>query len=162
MPTTAAARLTQMPFAECLVRLGSVRTGRMAVPHKALPCVVPVRIDPVHFGVVKDEILVQTCLGNLVPLVPGLVAPEVGTLGNGGPAEWTVGLPGFLTGPPAEMVPFEKRPPKTSPEMLRLSLELVTGWTQARVAPPPRLSHGAGRDEGAEDDENGVMDKERL
>jgi hypothetical protein len=162
MPTTAAAGLTKMSLAECLARLASVATGRMAVTHKALPCLVPVCIGPVHFGLVKNEIMVRACLGNLVPLVPGVVALEVGTLGDGKQAEWTVGVRGFLTGPRAEVVPAAKEPPGASPEMFRLSLELVTGWTHARVASPPQLSHGAEREEGAEHDENATMDKERL
>ena len=51
-----------MSAAECLACLGSVTTGRPAVTHRALPCVVPVRI-----GVVDDEVVVESCLGGLVP-----------------------------------------------------------------------------------------------
>ena len=132
MPTRTAPGLSEMSAAECLACLGSVTTGHLAVTHRALPCVVPVRI-----GVVDDEVVVESCLGGFVPLLPGVVALEAGTFGGGALPEWTVGVRGFLTGPEEGTVPASKRRMNAAPEMFRLSVEYVTGWKNASIGPCP-------------------------
>ena len=125
-----APGLSEMSVAECLACLGSVTTGRLAVTHRALPCVVPVRMQ-----VVDDEIVVESYLGGLVPLVPGVVALEAGTFGDGALPEWTVGVRGFLTRPEDQAVPTAKGRMSAAPEMFRLSVEYVTGWKYAHRSP---------------------------
>jgi hypothetical protein len=52
--------------------------GAPGPTHQALPYVVPTSI-----GVVDNAVLVEPCFGDIVPLVPGVVALGVGTFGSG-------------------------------------------------------------------------------
>ena len=81
----------------------------------------------------------------LVPLVPGVVALEVGTFGDGGLPEWTVGVRGFLTAPEDQAVPTAKGP-RSRTEMFRLSIEYVTGWRRG-----PGVPASGGNDEQHDD-----------
>jgi hypothetical protein len=98
----------------------------LAVTHKALPYVVPV-----HIEVVDNELAVEPFLGDLVPLVPGVVALEAGTFGDAALPGWTVGVRGFLTRPGDGTAPASKGHLSVPPEIFRLSIEFVIGWRQA-------------------------------
>jgi Pyridoxamine 5'-phosphate oxidase len=127
MPTLTAGRVTEMSVAECLVYLGAVGTGRLAVTHRALPYVVPV-----HIGIVDNKVLVQSYLGDRIPLRPGVVvALEAGTFGDATLASWTVLVRGFLAAPGTGRTPAIGAQPSEPPETFFLSIEFVTGWRQS-------------------------------
>jgi hypothetical protein len=147
MPTPGVLGVAEMSISECLARLGSVTTGHLAITHKALPYVVPV-----HIALVGHDIVVGSCLGDLVPLAPGVVALEAGTFGTGTPSPWTVSVRGFLRRT-EDAVPASEPGLVAPAEMFHLSIECVSGWTNAPdlghpQSPPgqtrPQMSGGPG------------------
>ena len=72
----AKVELSELSVGECLALLPSVRHGHLAVTHRALPAVIPVRVT-----VVDEEIIVTSLLGDAVPLR----ARSVVALGGGHP-----------------------------------------------------------------------------
>lgn len=92
METPRSMILRELSVPECLALLATSEFGRLAITQKALPALVPVRIQ-----LVGDEVLVTSLVGDVVPLVArGVVALGTGTLGYGLPNEWTVEVCGFL------------------------------------------------------------------
>jgi hypothetical protein len=110
--------LTELSVRECLALLPSVTDGHLAVTHRALPAVIPVRLF-----VVDDAIVVTSMLGDAVPLrARSVVALGAGTLGRGLPEEWTVEVCGFLA---HWMRPDEDNPGR---EAFSVSTDYVRGW----------------------------------
>src|SRR5579862_3391695 len=84
--------LNEMTTSECLARLATVEHGRLAISHKALPVVVPVKVS-----FLENRLHVSSLLGNAIPLSAGsVVALEVGTMGSNTPDEWSVEVRGLL------------------------------------------------------------------
>ena len=119
--------LTALSADECHERLRSVELGRLGITYKALPVVLPVRIeaDGTRLGI-------SSLLGAAIPLpAESVVALEVGTLGEGGAEEWTVEVRGFLrANPTGEQTTDGDRGPGPAGPDFWLSTEVLTGWVR--------------------------------
>lgn len=92
MQTNRRVGLRELTVPECLSLLATVDHGWIAITQKALPAILPVRLE-----VVGSEAVVASLLGGSVPLVtPEVVAIAAGDLGQGGQAGWTVEVVGLL------------------------------------------------------------------
>jgi uncharacterized protein len=81
-----AEEMRALPREECLRRLRSVRVGRVAVTHRALPAIVPVNfiVDRgILFRTAVDGMLDRACRGQVV-------AFEVDDLADDGTGGWSV------------------------------------------------------------------------
>lgn len=139
----SASELLELSRRECLVLLTAAQVGRLAITHRALPAIVPVRLHLVDGGIVLSSLL-----GGAFPVEPGTVAAlETGTLGDGSPRGWTVGVRGYLEAAnPGPLELDSSIVPGSS--LLRLSTEFLSGWRlhDERVAGRGVLSgEGPGR-----------------
>ena len=133
MKARTGFEIEQLSVEDCLTLVGSVTVGRLAISHRAIPAVVPVRVH-----LVDHEIVVQSLLDEVFPLLGGaVVALEVGTLGDGPTPEWVVEVRGFLSPTADDAVPRS-----ASSGQLRLSADLVMGWRLRPTAFEPPLVSG--------------------
>ena len=89
-----SAELRELSRNECLTRLRSVRIGRVAVTHRALPAIVPVNFVVDHgllFRTSTDGMLDHACRGQVV-------AFEVDDLADDGRSGWSVLVVGVADG----------------------------------------------------------------
>jgi pyridoxamine 5'-phosphate oxidase-like protein len=129
----------------CRSILSSASSGYLALSQNALPFVVPVTcvID-------GDALVVRTGLGLLgkVPLQPGVVAFETGGASIDGRSRWEVLVQGHCQLTHEGLV--LKNPPQLTlvepalTTVLRIRMELVTGWQYDAALPSPVRTGGKG------------------
>lgn len=123
METVRSIELRELSRLECLTLLASADHGHLAITERALPALVPVRMQ-----LVLDEVIIEPLLSDAISLIPGcVVAMEAGTFGEGTASEWAVEVCGFLN--VWRNGPFTHTPDRfENTGTFTISTDRVRGW----------------------------------
>ena len=119
--------LAELTRPECLELLATATNGHLAVTHRALPVVVPVRIN-----FVDGKLVIASLIDDVTPLVAGsIVALETGLLEVDAMMQWSVLVQGMLTVTGDHNLLWALDRPTAAARAFHLSYEIVTGWRSA-------------------------------
>jgi hypothetical protein len=115
--------LTELTDRECRALLGTVEFGHLGTSFRALPVVIPVKIQMSH-----GNLGVSSLLDDAIPLPSGsIVALQAGSFGGLGSEEWSVGVCGHLQVNDDHDALNATLADDDAPEFW-LSTEMVEGW----------------------------------